>query len=306
MFTRSGVLNIVAPKMPTIIIGRLAIEKMKAFIEYCDKEIGWLGTATLSGNTVFIEDMFLFEQEAHATTCEINEKAVAKWYEDILGTHENGVDIVNTMRVWGHSHVNMGASPSGQDDTQFKELAKNVDDFFIRIIGNKKGEMRLDYYDVTTGIIYNNIEWHETISIDVNAIKEEIKLKVKPKVYTYATTQPATTARQPYYGYDGFDDGYSWYDRNKHNHANSVKLDDVKLDDDKDKDFAIYNWEQIDTAEELMRMYGFTELDVYSIAEAIVPEDVIEYMELENLDNNVLTAEALHLMKITNRYVLNR
>ena len=90
MFTRSGALSVSSIHIPKIVIKQVALEKMKAYVEYCNKEIGWLGTATLSNHIITIHDMFLFKQEVHETTCEINEEAVAKWYEDILNNNENG------------------------------------------------------------------------------------------------------------------------------------------------------------------------------------------------------------------------
>lgn len=297
MFNRSGKLDIAVSVLPVILLEPVAIEKMKAYVTLCDKEIGWLGTATQSGNTVTIHDMFLFEQEAHATTCEINEQAVAKWYEDMFNTHENGMEIVNTMRVWGHSHVNMGIGASGQDDTQFKELSKNVDDFFIRIIANKKGDMQLDYYDAKTGLIFNNIEWQYIVSVDLDAIKKEIAEKVKVKTYTQYNTKPYNT--KPYtpapsnvtpYVSKKVADAYDWYDEYYSNYG--LENDNV-----------VTSWTQVSNAQELMEDFAFTEDDIVNISELLTAAGVKAYMAEEKIDDTVTDEEARHLLLITTEFV---
>lgn len=302
MFNRSGKLDIAISVLPVILLEPVAIEKMKAYVTLCDKEIGWLGTATQSGNTVTIHDMFLFEQEAHATTCEINEQAVAKWYEDVLNTHENGVEIVNTMRVWGHSHVNMGIGASGQDDVQFKELSKNVNDFFIRIIANKKGDMQLDYYDAKTGLIFHNIEWQYIVSIDLDAIKNEIKEKVKVKTYTQYNTKPYNTKPYsptpsnvtPYYNKQQALDAYDWYDEYYGNYGTGTGLE---------KDNIVTTWVDVLSAEELMEDFAFTEDDIVNISELLTATGVKAYMAEEKIDETVTDEEARHLLAITTNYV---
>lgn len=294
MFNRSGNLSVSVGFMPNIVIEQTALEKMKAYVTYCDKEIGWLGTATQQGNTITIHDMFLFEQEVHETTCEINEQAVAKWYEEMLITHENGIEIVNTMRVWGHSHVNMSVSPSGQDDTQFSELIKGVNDFFIRIIANKKGEMRLDYHDVVDNITFYNIEWATEVSIDLKEIQKEITQKVKKKVYVqaipktthYSSKTVSKTGINPSW-YDEYYEDYSTYK------------------DDKFEGNGYYTWEDVLTGEELICDYGFDEEAMYDISRMSVKQ-IIEYMDKYFGDSYVIEDEAEHLKDLCTTYLNER
>ena len=88
------------------------------------------------------------------------------------------------MKLWGHSHVNMGVSASSQDDKQIKELKANTD-FFIRVIMNKKDEIKIDIID--DDVVVENADFAEINNNDVtNLLKlieeakaqiEEIKLK---------------------------------------------------------------------------------------------------------------------------------
>lgn len=108
------------------------------------------------------------------------------------------------MKVWGHSHVKMATSPSGQDEKQFEELAKNSDDFFIRIITNKTGSLRLDFWDKTTNVTYNCVQWLEERQKLINdeAIKKEINEKVSKITYTQTKYTPNSNYANKYYDYE--------------------------------------------------------------------------------------------------------
>ena len=197
---------------PKVFIEIKALNKMNEYIRQSNDEIGWLGTATKKNNNYTIHDVFLFEQEVHSTTTEITVEGLNNFSMEILKEHD-GINIWNNMKLWGHSHVNMSTSPSGQDDKQMEIFTQNANDFFIRIIGNKKGSMKIDIWDYDKGIIYENLEYSinfgsEQISIDmlkkeirnlqniieektkikkedVDFISKEIKAKVKKKANTF-------------------------------------------------------------------------------------------------------------------------
>ena len=201
---------------PIIYIMETAYDKMNEYIDQSDLEIGWLGTATKRGSNIYvIEDTYLFEQEVSDTTTEIKEEGLNNFAMELM-QKENGEELWNNMRVWGHSHVDMGTSPSSQDNEQMKLFIKNPNEFFIRIIGNKKGDMKIDIYDFELGLIYEDMEYeivyeeekqgkinniNNTIkrlrdmlekmitpNEDVKtSIKEEIALKVKKKKEKYVS-----------------------------------------------------------------------------------------------------------------------
>ena len=82
----------------------------------------------------------------------------------------------------------MSPSPSGQDDSQM-DYFKDGNDWFIRLITNKKGDMNITIYDYANGI-----EIHDDALYTYNpkraelreSIQAEIKEKVKEKTYTPA------------------------------------------------------------------------------------------------------------------------
>lgn len=159
---------------PKISININAMNKMKEYVRQSDLEIGWLGTSRRVGNVFYIDDVFLFRQEVHATTTEITTEGLNEFAMELL-YEENGVEIWNNMKLWGHSHVNMTTSPSGQDDKQIEVFAENAEDFFIRIIANKGGDFRIDLYDFTTGVIYEKLPYEISYGADTDIIESLYK-----------------------------------------------------------------------------------------------------------------------------------
>lgn len=165
--------------------------KMEMYCELCEKEIGWLGfVKKFPGTGYLITDVVLLKQEVHATTTEIDPAALLDFWA------ETPVEQQGDIKLWGHSHVNMSPSPSGQDDSQM-DYFKDGNDWFIRLITNKKGDMNITIYDYANGI-----EIHDDALYTYNpkraelreSIQAEIKEKVKEKTYT-----PAKSYNTPSY-----------------------------------------------------------------------------------------------------------
>jgi hypothetical protein len=205
--------------VPTVFISNNALTKMHHYVDQCNDEIGWLGTAYMEGHEIIVEDVFLFDQEVHSTTTEITPQGLADFATNLL-MKENGMETWNNMRVWGHSHVRMGVTPSGQDDKQMETFKDGGHEWFLRIIANKNGELKIDLYHYGHGIIYLDLPWeiqeteaelliNEKIQrlfqeldalrasmSDQNAdeIKAEMEQKVKKKSYTTTTWQSKTSS----------------------------------------------------------------------------------------------------------------
>ena len=237
---------------PKISININAMNKMKEYVRQSDLEIGWLGTSRRVGNVFYIDDVFLFRQEVHATTTEITTEGLNEFAMELL-YEENGVEIWNNMKLWGHSHVNMTTSPSGQDDKQIEVFAENAEDFFIRIIANKSGDFRIDLYDFTTGVIYEKLPYEISYGADtdiieslykkiaeieemicaridpneelINSIKLEIGDKVTKKTYN-VNKNNVTTCSNWWSAYTDYS-GYGSY--SKKNEKTNVKEEENKV-----------------------------------------------------------------------------
>lgn len=167
--------SIIEGLTPRVAIKSEALNKMYLFIKECNEEVGWLGTIEQIENSQYfiINDVFLFEQNVSAVTTEITPEGLSTFAEEIM-QRPDGMEVWNSMKVWGHSHVNMGITPSGQDDKQMRDFQSGGHDYFIRLIGNKKGEMKLDFYNFKLGITYLDIPWERLESDEEVAISDEI------------------------------------------------------------------------------------------------------------------------------------
>ena len=171
--------------------------KMEMYCELCEKEIGWLGfVKKFPGTGYLITDVVLLKQEVHATTTEIDPAALLDFWA--ATPTEQQADI----KLWGHSHVNMSPSPSGQDDSQM-DYFKDGNDWFIRLITNKKGDMNITIYDYANGKEIHDDALHTQNPKRAElreAIQAEIKEKVKEKTYAPAKTNtPSTYGGAPRY-----------------------------------------------------------------------------------------------------------
>ncbi len=169
--------------------------KMELYCDLSSEEIGWLAFVERTDVGFLITDCILLKQEVHATTTEIDPTALLEFWNN------TPVEKQANIKLWGHSHVNMAASPSGQDDSQM-DYFKSGNDWFIRLITNKRREYHIDVFDYKNGIkvhmdqadlkTYNPSQ--EALKV---AIEAEIKEKVSHKSYT-AVTKTDTKKYLPY------------------------------------------------------------------------------------------------------------
>lgn len=213
-----------------------AYDKMRLYVDLCQDEIGWLGYVEKlkDDQGYMVTDVFLVDQEVHATTTELSPTAIIDFYNDLK--EEEKETFISKCKLWGHSHVNMSPSPSGQDDTQGTELSKDANDFYIRLITNKKGEYNITFYDKTikAKIITDEIMLYSPESIELRkAIQEEIDKKVKKK--TYATSSLVYSSGRGYNSRDDYWKNYSFTSKTtsgttpkkKKLEASKVCIDDI-------------------------------------------------------------------------------
>ncbi|MEI6118426.1 MAG: hypothetical protein WCP92_04225 [bacterium] len=168
--------------VPRILISKDAYEDTFQLVDIVQKEVGWLGTVEKSNNDFLIKEVFLFNQKSHSTTCTITEEGLGTWAMEMMNNRPDGMDVVNSIRFWGHSHVWMGTSASAQDDTQMDVFAKSCPEFFIRGIFNKSGRMEFTLYLYSAGIEVHDVEWSIYDPNPDTSRKEKWEKEVKEKV----------------------------------------------------------------------------------------------------------------------------
>lgn len=211
---------------PTVYITMEAHTKMRMLVDETTTEIGWYGIVTKSPgleNTYVIEDIIVYPQRVTGATCEQDDDKMFE-FEMSLTTEQ-----VNHKRFQGHSHVNMGVTPSGVDEQFYQDLLKQVNDYFIITVTNKSGAYHTRFYDMENNILYKDVPI--TVITDAGTpLKdwyEESKDKLSQRSYTTIpstpTDKPTAGASAPSYSslwdkdkyhspYDDYDDFYDQYD----------------------------------------------------------------------------------------------
>lgn len=164
--------------VPTVRITQKAMDDQAHLVGIVDTEVGWLGTVELirskDGSVDFlIDEIFLPKQECHATTTELTPAGIADISMQILMEdkakgikHDDPKFRLPRLLFWGHSHVNMGVSPSGQDDAQILKFRENGASHFIRGIFNKRGEAQFTAYFFDNGFEILDCPWEVVVSAD--------------------------------------------------------------------------------------------------------------------------------------------
>lgn len=188
----------------TVYYSELAWLKMQTLIREFDKEVAWHGLAYRGEDPTkdeyIIRDILVYPQEVAAATVNTDQEKYQSW----LMSHDD--EVFNNIRMQGHSHVNMGVTPSGVDTSLYDRILEQLDDtmFYIFLIYNKRGDKTYKIYDLAKNVLFETADVTVKILDDGTGIEKflrEAKEMVKDKAYT---SHGATT----YGGYGTFGGGY--------------------------------------------------------------------------------------------------
>lgn len=185
--------------------------KMRDLIDRFDSEIGWYGFVDkISDFEYQITDICVYPQlVTGATVKETNEP----WDDDMP------IEQIKRRHFHGHSHVNMGVTPSGTDMKHRADQVEmvNSNSFYIFMITNKKCAWSAVVFDLANNVVYNtddvlmdvDLGDGEMLSDFVEDTKKYVKTSTAAAVNTMmaerngtaATTttfKPANTASSPW------------------------------------------------------------------------------------------------------------
>lgn len=135
-----------------------AWRKMQALVSDFDKEVAWHGIAHRgeddSKDEYYITDILVYPQEVTGATVNTDQEKYEIW----LMSHDD--DVFNNIRMQGHSHVNMGVTPSGVDTSLYDQIIEQLDDemFYIFMIWNKKKDKTVRIYDIKKNILFDTAD----------------------------------------------------------------------------------------------------------------------------------------------------
>lgn len=134
--------------------------KMISLVTAYSTEVEWHGLVRRNAEDVFeVYDILIFPHEVTGSTVTSDEAEYAEW----LNTLDD--DTFNAMRFHGHSHVEMGVTPSDTDRRyrlkKVKELPDpdiGVDSFYCFLIINKKLDVEAEIFDLTNNAMYSTAD----------------------------------------------------------------------------------------------------------------------------------------------------
>ena len=212
----------------TVFFTEVAWLKMQTLISEFDKEVAWHGIAKRGEDPekdeYIISDILVYPQEVTGATVTTDQQKYQMW---LMG-HED--DVFNNIRFQGHSHVNMGTTPSGVDAKSKETLLSCIREgqFYIFMIWNKSLDYSVEIYDATGDyLIYEKCD----VDIEIEGIGDmkkylseaDAKIKRTYTTYTYKPagtynyeykpSQPVKPKQTTYYGgyWDDYEDDYSYY-----------------------------------------------------------------------------------------------
>lgn len=223
----------------TVYFTESAYRKFQALVKEFDKEVAWHGVAyrgkDASKDEYFITDILVYPQEVTGATVTTDQNKYQTW----LMNHED--DVFNNIRMQGHSHVNMGVTPSGVDENLYESILAQLDDtmFYIFMIWNKKNDKTCKIYDLAKNILFDTTDCEIKIitappaDVKIEGVTEEeqstmldalnnlryekmckqfvdeAKKLVTTKTYTTTYSRTGTSGSYGNYGgYGGYYNGY--------------------------------------------------------------------------------------------------
>lgn len=157
---------------PVVWYSQIAWMKIQYLVQSANKEVGWFGLVETYEEGYLIEDVYVPKQTVTGAETDITPEDLTAFFLDL---DAEGID-TSRLFYWGHSHVNMGVGPSGQDEEQIDEYLEN-NPIFIRGIYNKLGQAKVDIFDTNAGVVYqcvpNSLDIADDVVTEIDLLLEQ-------------------------------------------------------------------------------------------------------------------------------------
>jgi len=164
-------------KFPTVSFSSRAYNKILDLINATDLEVAWHGVITeVEPNEYVVTEILVYPQLVDSMNVESDDAKYAQWFMDLPDK------VFNKIRLQGHSHVNMHASPSANDNKNVVDFMTQIHDYYIFMIINKDEQMHITIVDKEQNVTFQNHEIEVTLPRKMNTwADKEIKKYVNKK-----------------------------------------------------------------------------------------------------------------------------
>lgn len=207
----------------TITFSAKAWMKIFALVHTYSTEVEWHGVVErTAADAFYIKDVLIFPHKVTGATVISDQTEYEKW----LDTLDN--ETFNALRFHGHSHVNMGVTPSSVDMTYRNNILNNFgtpsetsDLFYIFLIFNKRSDISGEIYDLQNNALYSKSTTVDEINIvveDCDWLTEFLDEAKKVVTESYSGYSGGNYGGSSYGGYGG-----TTYGSNSHTSTPSQK-----------------------------------------------------------------------------------
>ena len=128
--------------------------KMTTLVQKTETEIAWhMLINKISKTQYIITDIIVYPQTVTGATVNTDDTKYALWVNNIPDKD------FELMRGQGHSHVNMGVSPSSVDTNYYADLLQTMQKgYYLFMILNKRGDMFLQLVDIDANTVYESTD----------------------------------------------------------------------------------------------------------------------------------------------------
>lgn len=164
-----------------IVFKQKAWAKMIGLVQEFQSEVGWNGVVEKREDAYYITDIVVYPQEVTSATVNVDTSKYGMWRANLPE------ETYNAIRFQGHSHVNMGVSPSSTDVDYQNNILNSLEDgdFYIFMIINKSRDIWVALFDKENNVVFEK----EDITVEyessfVDEFVDEAKSLVTKKIYT--------------------------------------------------------------------------------------------------------------------------
>lgn len=162
--------------------------KMQYLIAVFGSECAWHGVVERHAedkSEFIVKDILVYPQQVTGTTVTTDQTE----YEDWMNALDD--DTFNALKFHGHSHVNMGVTPSSVDNEHQRGIVSQLNDsqFYIFGIFNKSGNRWLKIFDMKRNIAFEKDDIEVKILMDGSRcfdLMEDADKKITTKTVSYA------------------------------------------------------------------------------------------------------------------------
>ena len=169
-------------RIPTIYVPDRVLQRTSCYVDLAQTEVGWYGVVQqLPQHDFVIRQLFLVEQLVGPYTNALTSEGLDKLAMRLLPLGRRGELVLEHLRLWAHSHVNMPTSASRQDERQMEQFAKCQMPWCLRLICNKLGRLDFCFYDYEQKFRIVDVPWAPAPAVN-NRILAQVQREFRRKV----------------------------------------------------------------------------------------------------------------------------